>query len=518
LKKTAFILAGLLLVLSGIHAQKVSEEEIRSVEDLASTIIFENYVGPVTEFNTRQEIRGIGSFLGGKPGTSRSWGNKYRLHHSFQPEIPEGLDGDILEILPDAGVDHIRNLRFILSGYLSAVYGYSEDRAMVVAEFITYYNAVHYKNMDHFSARYKPGVLSYLTADNAGLSTHYSEWAGKSRVVIPLSADGKTGLITGDVDTSTISQPEVVEEMRKEEDKALDTRKEMVEIREEELDEQQEELDEQQAVLEEKKEDVDTELTEKQEALEEAEPGSAEEEVLKEEVAELEEKKEEVEQEQTVLEEKQEELDKEQEEVLTMREDIAEDENLLKEEAREEEASDTGIIAASEEEPAEEPAAAEEGFWIILVDRSGDPSSFGSLWKIRSDGTPIHQSDLNSVRGTSLAETSAGIVVIAGKTGENTQVRPLLLDSETLEIIGQGESAVYAGSAIWTQGDNLFIISGNDQGWYLGKYSADLELLAVSPVSVHPDTALLFDSGNIIVQRDKGAFAVLSAQDLTEIK
>ncbi|MDC7241149.1 MAG: P83/100 family protein, partial [Spirochaetales bacterium] len=93
-----------------LFAQSVSEEELRSVGDRSSEIVFENYVGPTSpdEFNTREEIGGIGSFLASQDGTEVSYGNKYRIVRSFQPEIEEGLDADILFVLEDANVDHIR--------------------------------------------------------------------------------------------------------------------------------------------------------------------------------------------------------------------------------------------------------------------------------------------------------------------------------------------------------------------------------------------------------------------------
>ena len=99
MKKIYAIAMMLILGSSLIQAQSVSEEEILSIKSRASEIVFENYVGPVTESSTREEITGIGRYLGDKSLSSPSWGEKYMLFHSFQPDIPEGLDGDILAIL-----------------------------------------------------------------------------------------------------------------------------------------------------------------------------------------------------------------------------------------------------------------------------------------------------------------------------------------------------------------------------------------------------------------------------------
>ncbi|MDC7232575.1 MAG: P83/100 family protein, partial [Spirochaetales bacterium] len=444
------IIALFFLIPLTVFAQSVSEEELKSVGDRSGEIVFENYVGPTDpeDFNTRDQISGIGSFLASQEGDEISYGNKYKIVRSWQPEIPEGLDGDILFILPDAAVDHVRNLRSIIASYLKTTFGYSDSNAAVLAEFVTYYNAVYYQDLNHFTSRYKDGVTAHLEKSNAGLSTHYSEWAGKSRIVIPLKSG--SGSVQSSLDTSTISEQDVIEEMQKEEDKALDSRREMVEIREEELDQRQEEVDEQRQVVEEKEAEVqekesviEKELEEKQEELEQAEEGSPEEEILKEEVEQLEEEKAAVEEEKAAVEEekaeveeKQEQIDKEQKEVVTMREEIAKDENEL--------AKEEGVILSTGEE-------APQGYWFILVDKSADPASFGSLVKVTKSGQILMKSELNSVRGTGFLEDGEGLIVIAGRNEERSRVKALILDPETLEIIKEGSEEIYPGSSIWTE-------------------------------------------------------------------
>lgn len=499
-----------------VFGQSVSEDELKSVGDRKGEIIFENYVGPTTaeEFNTMDQISGIGSFLASQDGTEIQYGNKYKIIRSYQPEIKEGLDGDILFILPDAAVDHIRNLRAIIATYLKATFGYSDSNAAVLAEFVTYYNAVHYKNLDHYSSRYKEGVLKNLNKNSAGLSTHYSEWAGKSRIVIPLKSGDST--IQSSLDTSTISEPEVIEEMQKEEDKALDSRKEMVEIREDELDTRQDAVDEEkkaveekEAAIQEKEEAVEQQLEEKKEELEQAEEGSPEEEVILEEVKELEEEKADVEEEKAAVEEEkaaveetQEQIDDEQKEVVEMREEIARDENEL--------AKDEGVVLSSADQ------TPPEGFWFIFVDKSADPAPFGSLLKVTETGEILQKSELNSIRGTSFIEGGEGLIVIAGKNEENARVKALILDPETLEVVKEGENEIYPGSSIWTEGDNLFMITRNEQNWSVGMFSKSLDLQKLSAVNVHPDTGLVFVDGIILVQSDSGTVKALKADSLSE--
>lgn len=501
-----------------VFGQSVSEDELKSVGDRKSEIIFENYVGPTSaeEFNTMDQISGIGSFMASQEGREISYGNKYKIIRSYQPEIKEGLDGDILFILPDAAVDHIRNLRSIIASYLQASFGYTDSNAAVLAEFVTYYNAVYYKNLDHFSSRYKEGVLNNLDKNTAGLSTHYSEWAGKSRIVIPLKSGD--GTIQSSLDTSTISESEVIEEMQKEDDKALDSRKEMVEIREDELDERQDAVDEEKVAVEEKEEAlqekeeiVEKKLEEKKEELEQADEGSPEEEVLQEELKELEEEKAVIEEEKAVVEEekaaveeKQEKIDDEQKEIVEMREEIAKDENEL--------AKDEGVVLSSTDQ------TPPEGFWFILVDKSADPAPFGSLVKVTKTGEILQKSELNSIRGTTFFEGGEGLIVIAGKNEERARVKALILDIETLEIVKESENEIYPGSSIWTEGGNLFMITRNEDNWSVGKFSKSLELQNLSTITVHPDTGLVFIDENVLVQTDSGTVKALKADTLSEVK
>ena len=508
LKKRIILALIILLSVSVVWGQTVSEEEILSIKSLASSIVFENYVGPTTDFSTREEISGIGLFLGRNFQSSPSWSDKYVLYHSYQPEIPEGLDGDILALMDNAGVDHIRNLRIILSSYLQAVYEYREKEADVLAEFITYYNAIYYKNMKHFSSRFKPGVLQYLSPQNAGLSTHYSEWPGKSRIVIPVTSNGISGESKAELDTSIISQPEVVKEMQKEEDKALDSRKDMVEIREEALDEKQKELDRVQETLTEEKAVIEEAIAEKEKELiqvEEDSPAAEElKEEIKEEIRELEEKETVIEEKQEALEEDQKKLDKQEDEIVEMREEIAKDENLL----REEQVIKESVIASTDG----------RAIWFILIERSGSPASFGTLCKITEKGQILKRSSINSIRGNTAVDTKEGLAVIAGLEGANSSVNPLLINTDTLEVIKRSDSAVYAGNRIWTDQDYLYIITRNNSDWALGKYTSKLDLEFLSDISVNPDSAILFEDEYLMIQNSEGTISVLSLEDLKEIQ
>ncbi|MBR7064678.1 MAG: hypothetical protein IKI31_06000, partial [Treponema sp.] len=178
-----------MLFTSFLYAQ-VNEPEIKSVGD--ETVEFINYTGPHTRIDSLAAIKEIGAGLGRTIARSKNiYTNtgdrgKYYVIHAVDPTEKGKLDADILFIGANATVDHITNLRRIISAYLSTAYGYSTRDADTLAVFVTVYNAVYRNNIEAFRAKYKSVVMQNLTQEHCGLSIRYSDWPGKSQIVIPL--------------------------------------------------------------------------------------------------------------------------------------------------------------------------------------------------------------------------------------------------------------------------------------------------------------------------------------------
>ena len=274
-KKVLKKIVTMLLVLSalaGLSALEVDRSEIQSA-GAANEIVFRNYSGPHSVINTIQQIRAIGSQLGNNVKsnltTARTVGdkNRYSVIHAVDGTTGK-FDADIFIIGKNATVDHITNLRRIISAYLETAYGYSSKDADTIATFVTVYNAVYRGNLQYFESRYKEIVIKNLSSSIVGLSTNYEEWPGNTQIVIPLS-DLAGGLST--IDTSVISDKQVVKSMQGEEDKGIDARKGMVDIKEREADNAQEKADDAQAKADEEK----AKLAEEQKKQAEADAAAA---------------------------------------------------------------------------------------------------------------------------------------------------------------------------------------------------------------------------------------------------
>ena len=477
---------------------EVDRDELQSIGD--QSIRFINYVGPYEFTNTLDQIRGIGRVLAESIDPDRSGsasiGDKYRVLHIVSPEIEDGLDADIFILGADAKVDHINNLRTIIAGYLESTYGFSGRDAYLVAEFITYYNAVYRGDMQMAAERYKQPVVDALEPAKMGIDTHFSNWAGQTMMLIPLRGTSRGPKI----DTGAITDDQVIEEMREEEDMGLDSRKDMVQLREEEIDEEQKDLDVRRDEVEEREEAIEEELA----GIEEKEDSGQ---VLTQEETErkeaLEEEKAVVEEEKRDIEEEQKALDDRTEDTLEMRDEIAEDENRLMEE-RETRDTFTSAVTVTP-------------VWFLLVDDEGDGIPFGRvvMYDLES-GRRLAVSGITAVRGRSMAILPESLLVIAGKEGGNSKVRLMLLDQETLEVTREGTHDVFPGSLMTVRGSDIYLITAENGEWRLGKFNTNLGRTAVSEVAVEPWTSISFEGSSLFVQGDGGKILKLNASTLAE--
>ena len=251
-------------LLGNLSAQRVDVEELK--KHIKGNIHFINYTGPERVVQKREEIINIGKTLAIRLARNGREGHialKYSVYHIIGPVKEKGLDADIISIDREARVDHIKNVRRIIRGYLTEAYGYSDLDASTLAVFITLYNAVYRGNIAYFATRYKKEVVSYLNKENAGISLKYYEWPGKTRLVIPLSPEAKKGEISS-ISTSEVSTKAVVEAARKTKGKELEARKGLVSIKEREVEQKREKITE----IEKKTEELEKQKAKLEETIE----------------------------------------------------------------------------------------------------------------------------------------------------------------------------------------------------------------------------------------------------------
>jgi Borrelia P83/100 protein len=509
MKRLCTILLVLMAGSAVLFGQELAEQELRTVSP--GTVEFVNYEGPHERIDTLPQILGIGRALARDLAGGRvsSIDGRYRVERIFDPDA-EGLSADIFILGEDSGVDHIRNLRRIVAAYLSEAYGYDFRDAEILAEFASYYNAVHRGEMDYFAGVYQPRVTAALDPEKAGLATVWSEWAGKTQMLLPLRGGAAGGL--GPVDTDVLTGDEVIEDLQKDADKGIPERKEMTELRERELAQEEIKIDEERAVIQEEEraiaqeernlEAARQELDEqRQEAEAIADPGergrreevlAAEEEAAKAKEEELESRRQAVEERGAAVAEAEAGVEERVERIRTEREAIAEDERSLIEER-------------SEAPAAEVPFLYLEGGELRRLVSSDSKS-----------GRITRRSGISSIRSRDLVVLGDAWLVIAGEEGGTRAVRLVTIDPESLEMRTQGDTDVYPGSFILVDGRRVYTVIMRD-GYRVGRFDASLKLQATSSVEVVPETWLTLKGGALYAQDSNGDLYVLDPDTLTNI-
>ncbi|MDR0322505.1 MAG: hypothetical protein LBI28_13475 [Treponema sp.] len=505
-KYKIFLAVLLLAVITATGYTQVNRDELQDLPP----VVFINYEGPHAVLNTREEIRQIGVAVGRQISeregalapTLAAMSAEQKREYSYKFEAgsanryfiihcvsgPDGnkMDADILGLGVDTGVDHIRNLRVIIQGYLQTAYNYNERDAAVLAEFITVYNAVYRGNWDYFTSRYKNQVISNLTRDKAGLSIRYDEWPGRTLIVIPLGQ--------GTVDTSAITDSRVIEEMRKEDDQGVPQRQEMVNIIEREADRAESQAQtERQAIREEERQIAE----ERTQIAQERETAS--------------------EDEQQALDEREQALD-EREDALDQRREDAQNLQDFAEQRRDDAQQMRQDIAQDQQSAITQEAS---GVFGVTIERGENPY-MGRIVRLNpSNGSITRRSPLDSVHTRTVTFVGGRLLAIAGENTGQGAVRLIEVNQDSLEMARQGNDDIMPGSLLWVNGNDLYAIvadRGDNNACYIGRFNTNLELQSKSSVKVHPQSSVTIQQGRLLTQRENGTALLLNPGDLSEVK
>lgn len=524
---------------------EVDKAELESTRN--SNIIFINYEGPHARIETREDIRGIGYALGRaiKAGAIRAGNtNRYFAVHSVSSNKTM-LDADIFGLGIDVGVDHIRNLRLILQGYLEGAYDYSATDAALLAQFITIYNAVYRGNWNYFTTRYDPNVIAELTKEKAGLSIRFDEWPGKALIVIPL-ATGQAGSLSA-VDTSKITEKPVIEQLKKDENLGLDARKDMVDLKEREAQEakqtaqvQKEAIAQEEAKLAAEKAALEAEKArlaeEKAQAAkaEAAQTGTATGTVTTEGQADTGSTAQGGStQGGTEKTANSQEIAAKEEAIKAQEQAIAQKEQALEAQKQEAAAAETRAQQKEAEAKAERAEIAQDQQQVIKAQEAAktapegilgisllqNTNALGRLVLVNpANGSVLKQSTLNTINSRAMVIVADKIIAIAGQAQGTGAIRLVQIDSQSLEMLKQGDVDIGASSLLWLQGNDLYALANTAGKLYLARFDPNLQLQSKSAIEVHPFASVLFYGETLLTQRLDGSPLVLNSKDLTEKK
>jgi len=527
-----------ILILAGISAVSFAQVDQDELRDLPP-VVFINYEGPHARIDTREEIRQIGVVVGQSISNSergiaptlaamsvesrREYSyrfnagalNRYFVIHSVSGPEESKIDADIFGLGVDAGVDHVRNLRTIIQGYLQSAYNYNAADAALLAEYITIYNAVYRGNWDYFLGRYKTPVIGNLTRERTGLSIRYDEWPGRTLILIPLGIGGLSS-----IDTSTISDRRVIEEMRLQDDQGVPQRQDMVDLKEREAEEaeqraqaerdairQQESQiaqDRQQAAQD--RQDI---AQERQQTQEDQEAGRITAEQARAAQEDLDSREDAVQQRISDLDSQQDDLDQ--------RREVAQSLDDFAEQKAEEARLDRESIASDQQAAIVEE---ESGILGITIERT-DPVAMGRIIRFNpTTGREIRRSPLDVVHVRTVTLVGGRILAIAGEFKGSGAVRLVEISQNSLEMAKQGDDDIETGSLLVVNGNDLYAVTINlaDNKCYLGRFDTNLVLQAKSAVAVHQQASVTIQQGRLLTQREDGTVLILNPANLTEAR
>ena len=584
--KKAFLSIFAALAISSLSAIEVDRNEIQGAPG-ANDVVFRNYSGPHSVINTVQQIREIGSALGNQvkanPSNTGMIGaaNRYAVIHAIDTSTKEKFDADIFIIGRNATVDHITNLRRIISAYLESAYGYSTKDADTIATFVTVYNAVYRGNLDYFKSKYKDIVIKNLSASIVGLSTNYEDWPGKSQIVIPLS-DLNGGLST--IDTSLISDKQVVKSMQGEDDKGIDARKDMVDLKEREADNIQSKADEEQAkadaekakLAEEQKKkaeadaaaakakaDAEKAKADAEKAKKDAETAKAKadaekakadaakkqaaakpnDEQAKKNAAEAQKKadeaKKDAQQAQSKAAESQKDAADAQKEATEAQKSADEQAKKTDEQAQSaQEAQEKADSVQSEadkkrDEAQEERTSIAKDQQTLIREASYTTSDENAMYGLRNlddagiastivkmntkSGAIMKESPVSEIRGRTVFDDGEKFIAVAGSNKGNGAVRLITIDKRKLEMIDESAENISELSVLVEKDGSYYCTIQEGNDFYLGKFTNNLQKQLQSKVKVKAATPITITNYGIIVTDVNGAPVVLNPNDLSSV-
>ncbi|WP_319476707.1 P83/100 family protein [Marispirochaeta aestuarii] len=501
-----------LLLVPALFAQDLAETELKSID--IGTVEFVNYEGPHERIDTLAQILGIGRSLAAglaEGGEGFLFDGKYRVRRIFDAGAVL-LSADIFILESEARVDHVRNLRRILAAYLSQAFDYSFADAEILAEFATYYNAVYRGDMEYIGQKYQDRVVSNLDPDKAGLATVYSQWPGKTQMLLPLRVLPLSGGI-GAVDTDTLTEDEVIAKLQEDEDKGIPERKEMTELKEKEIETDEERIDsaraeiaEDEAEISAEEQQLEAERQDLERRRDEAAAIEDEGERAAEEAA-IAADEEDVSEREAALDERREAVDEQKEEVARAEQDVQERVDRIREEREEIASDERGILEDQREE-----APPEVPFLYIVEGRE----NFRMLVSaVSGSGEIRRRSGINTIRSRDLLILGDSYLVVAGETGGNKAVRLVTIDPVSFEMKNQGDTDMYPMSFLLLDRRNVYGIADSN-GYRVARFNTDLALQALSEETVNPDTWISLREGQLYVQ-DSGRLLVLDPVSLQSV-
>jgi len=518
--------------LSNVSALGVDVDELKG----AKKIDFVDFKGLVNIFNTDLDIRGIGVNLAQQIQRNQAvatYLTRYSAIHAVDTAEAQKLSADIISLDKDAKVDTIANVRRVLSAYVATLYKYPQKDADLLALFVTYYNAVYRGNLANFTAKYKTVVLSHLTQEKVGISTNYFDWPGQTQLVIPLN-ENATMDIFGVLNSSEVSSKAVVDQLKAQDNKGIPERTAINDLKQQEVNKAQAVIDQEAKQLADQKQqtaDKQSGLDAARQAAEQAttdqQKKAAQENVTTQQtaLAQAQNQQQNTEQklasQETAVQQKQQEVNQEKQAIAA--DQAAQNPEQAKKDLAQQSAAlaqrETTVAAreqAVKQNQSDQAIFAGKLYYLKIKEYLTDGHYNNDMLVIdAATGSVLITSTEANICGRKFDLFKNGVVVITFKNNHNEGHYLTLLDLDTLKRKAISDDAVFYRSFVETRDDFTYVIVDKGNAYYLGKFTSDMKLAALSKEQVDPDSFISFFNDLVYINGKAKNILVLNKADLT---
>ena len=315
--------------------------------------------------------------------------------------------------------------------------------------------------------------------------------------------------------------------MKEDDDKNVESRKDMVDIKEREADAASEKAKEAQkkAVTEQKKLDEEKKKTQetKKEAQEAQKKAEEKQKVAEENPEdkqaqkEAEEAKKEAEEKQQAAEEQEEKQEEQQAKTDEAKQEAKEQQARAdkKETEAQNERKEIAKDQAEVQKKEAEQALMTTEFGIILSDEA---NMLSRLVKFNvADGEVIKNSPVAQIRNRTIYKEGDGFIAIAGENSKKGAVKLVTISPETLEISAESENTISQDSVLVQDGKEYYCVVEEKGKFYLGKFGGDLSLKLKSEIEVKSGTPITVTDSGIVVTDSAGKLRLLDKKDLSVV-
>ncbi|HMV42452.1 MAG TPA: P83/100 family protein [Leptospiraceae bacterium] len=509
-----FFLIYTLLTSSFIYSQdkaKLGESEIRDSEKIR----FTNRSNARAAENVKRQNDSIGKKLSEMIESEPTKTHDYKgisVRRVFADKDGQ-YGGDIISLEPESTFGHINSLYRILTSYISNSFGYSEDRADIIALYVLYYNAMHRNQKSYFKSKYTDELLDILRPSSTGIGKTYKEWPGKTQIVIPLEGNilkeneidvqlDELGNEVNKIIDEKKNGPEekrkfaeVIKEKIQEEKKLIQEKKEELKLKEEKIA-LLEKPQEPKTVVEPKKEPV----VEKKAEIKQDPPKEVVKEMVREPV-----KNTPVEPAKTVA--------QPIKETAPVKTETAEkpkevkqappvDTEKLKKELKEAKQELAKKTEAENKKKEFSPNVIDGKIVFLKVVKydtaEGHYNSELHLIDPEKDNA-VSKSDFNKICSRQFKEFGGNLVVVGFKDGHKDEHQLYLISKKDLKEVGKSTTNVFSRTVIEVMGDELYAFEFEKGNYYISKYDKSLRRIMKSDRDINPDSNLTFYGKNIYV-------------------